>query len=571
MMAEGYWFCLQCSAKIPPELNNNKHKGTCPECKQNVDFVPFNPKDVDAETKYLIEQQRKEKEFIQKKWNKQEEQDNIVEIEQDLIDILKDPNLLIITTIEIQEAEGIAGEEDTIIVGIIVANTRLVKEAFAESKNLFFSDKTGVGKDRVTKAIMIVVVPECDNIHVTKMSKEAFTYWHANEDDWTWDGKVIHFEDIPQSILNCDTFKVMASGGTEAVVVKDQRTIEIPIEGKPVMIITSHHANPSDENLRRFPIGALDNTVEQTKRIKAKISQKYSRRTNVEPNTDLRQALHSLKPYDVVIHYSELIEHFFPEEIISRTQYAQFLDYICSSAVFHQYQREKTEDGRLIADADDYMIARLLLIYTTSNPKGIPTSREYREILDILRENVAPMTINEILLDERCDKSKDWLYKNLPKLLSTKLVVRNKRAEDAGAITKDVMTYQYAKGLNMEALPTWSELGEKIRRMIIDDDVELSEQDQDFLNWFNENDVYFAVDLENRFYLVLFGQIIPFIREELLVFEVLLAFFNKRNKDRYAKYGDGSKLDGSSLSLTSKIKPVGPKYDDEGYDASDLG
>ncbi|MCK4822755.1 hypothetical protein KA005_43730, partial [bacterium] len=332
------------------------------------------------------------------------------------------------------------------------------------------------------------------------------------EEGWTWDAKVIHFEDISQTLLNCDTFKVMASGGSKAVVVKDQQTIEIPIEGKPVMIITSHHANPSDENLRRFPIGTLDDTVEQTKRIKAKISQKYSRRKSVEPNTDLRRALHSLKSYKVVIPYSELIEHFFPEEIIARTQYARFLEYICSSAVFHQYQREKTEDGRLIADADDYMIARLLLLYTTSNPKGIPISREYREILDILRENVAPMDINEILADERCVKSKTWLYKNLPELLSTKLVVRSTRAEEAGAITRDVMTYQYAKELNMEALPTWIELGEKIRRMITDDDVELSEQDQDFLNWFNENDVYFAVDQENRFYLVLFGQIIPFIR-----------------------------------------------------------
>lgn len=571
-MTEGCWFCLQCGAEVPKERINTERKGICPSCKKNVYFIASNPTSFDAETKYKIEKQRKEEEYVQKRWKEQESAGKKFKPEKELIDILKDSSLLVNTIKEIQEAEGIAGEEDTILAGIIVANTRLVKNASAESKNLFYSDTTGIGKDRVTKAIKDVLVPKEANLHVTKMTPEAFTYWHANEPEWTWDDKVIHFEDITQKILNCSTFKVMASGGSKAVVVKDQKTIEIPIEGKPVMILTSHHANPIDENLRRFPIGGLDKSLEQTRRIKSKISEKYSGRKKIQPNIALRRALYSLKTFEVVIPYAELIQHFFPEDMIMRTHYDRFLSYICSSAVFHQHQRERNGDGALIAEPDDYMIARTVLIYTTSNPKMIPTSREYREILAILRENIIPMSINEILYDERCKKSKDWLYKNLHKLMETGLIIRDERIEEAGAVIRGVTTYQYAQGLNARVIPKWEELGRKICNLVFNeiDDTSLSNEEKNFLEWFSENDISIAVDEEGKYYVVLFEQIIPIYREDLLVFEVLLAFFNKRNKERYKKYDIADKLEGGSLSLSSKIRKLGGDEDVEYYDSSNI-
>jgi len=99
------------------------------------------------------------------------------------------------------------------------------------------------------------------------MTPEAFTYWHYKEDGFSWDNKVIHFEDITQQLLNCSTFKTMSSGDNLAVIVKEQKTIEIPIPGKPCMILTSHHTNPRDEALRRFRIGALNDTENQRKSI----------------------------------------------------------------------------------------------------------------------------------------------------------------------------------------------------------------------------------------------------------------------------------------------------------------
>ena len=369
---------------------------------------------------------------------------------------MADPNLLVDTIKEIQKE--VSGEEDTIISEIIVATTRLVKGSIPESKNLFLSDTTGIGKDHVTKKTFEVVVPEEDHYHVTKMSKEAFTYWHKGE---PWDNKVIHFEDITQELLNSSTFKTMSSGGSYAVVVKDQTSIEIPIDGKPCMILTSHHANPQSEALRRFPIGALNETLNQTKRIKDKISRKYTGRSENKIDYVIRSAVQSLEPHAVIIPYAELIQHFFPEDILMRTHYQRFLDYICASAVFHQCQRDKTEDGKLIATADDYMIARIVLIYTTSNPKMIPMSKEYRDLVKLLQENVEPMTVNEIYI--KYDKSKDWLYKNLPNLVETKLIGMSKTYKEESK--KDVFTYQYILSENPYSLPTWNDVGKQILKI----------------------------------------------------------------------------------------------------------
>ena len=454
---------------------------------------------------------------------------------------MADPNFLINTIKEIQK--DVAGEEDTIIALIIVATTRLVKNATPESRNLLLSDTTGIGKDHTTKKVIETIIPEEDHLHVTKMSNQAFTYWHANEKDWSWDEKVIHFEDITSDLLNCSTFKVMASGDSLTVVVKEQKSIEISVNGKPCMILTSHHANLEDEGLRRFPIGGLNDTLDQTKRIKDKISKTFTGRETYKPDIILRSALISLDPYSVIIPYAELIQHFFPDDILMRTHYHRFLIYICASAVFHQAQRDKTEDGKLIPTPDDYMIARLVLIYTTSNPKMIPMSKEYRDILEILQKNVEPMSVAEIFL--KCDKSKDWLYRNLPKIITTKLVIKSERLDERA--NKNINTYQYSPGLNFNAIPTWHEIQQKIEKIINKTKNTKKTDDENILEkWFYDNEIKPRKPKNKKddgFSLVFLEHKIPFNRKVFSVFLVLRQYLRERDEKRYSKYFEERDLD----------------------------
>ena len=512
---------------------------TAKQQKKTVEQIMKN-KNVDRETAWRTKKQRDEDKYREEQWTKQEKKTKTI-AEGDKKDFdkikekMRDPNLLIDVVREVQKE--VAGEEDTILAEIIVATTRLVSGASPESKNLFLSDKTGIGKDFTTSKTLEVIIPEDDNVHVTKMSKEAFTYWHNNESEWNWDEKVIHFEDITQSLLNCSTFKVMSSGGSYAVVVKDQTTIEIPINGKPCMILTSHHANPEDEALRRFPIGALNDSKEQTKRIKDKVAKRYTGREIISPDYTIRSAVQSLDPHSVIIPFAELIQFFFPEDVIMRTHFRRFLDYICSSAIFHQHQREKTDDGKIITTPDDYMIARMALIYTTSNPKMIPMSKEYRDVLTILQEDVQPMTVNDIFL--KCDgHSKKWLYTHLPKIAATKLIERGKQlSKDAN---REIETYQFAD-INPHAVPTWDKILSEMNKVI--ENTENTEntktnttEESDLEKWFLLNKKNAKKPKSISAVLHFSGGLKPFNRKVFSVFSKISCFLRERDEKRYKKY-----------------------------------
>ena len=537
----------------------------CPDKKAAIELnkKAKHPKEVEAERK---KEQKELEEYkrLRNKFAKAELGDQLKTVmygpgptpeeKEKCISILKKPSLLVDTTIEVKKE--VAGEEDAIISEIIVSNTRLVKGASPESKNLFLSDKTGIGKDHVTKKTLSVVIPKKDNVYVTKMSKEAFTYWHNNEPEWNWNEKVIHFEDITQSLLNCSTFKVMSSGGSYAVVVKDQKTIEIPINGKPVMILTSHHANPEDEALRRFPIGALNDSREQTKRIKDKVAKKYTGIEKNIPDNTLRNAVQSLKPYSVLIPYAELIQFFFPEDVLMRTHFHRFLDYICSSAVFHQYQREKTEDGKLIATLDDYMIARMVLIYTTSNPKMIPMSKEYRDVLKILQENIQPMAVNDIFL--KCDHSKKWLYKHLPGLTATKLIERGKQqSKDAN---REIETYQFAD-INPHAVPTWNKILIEMDKVIektekTENTEKNTTEESDLEKWFLLNKKNAKKPKSTSAVLHFSGGLKPLNRKVFSVFSKISCFLRQMDEKRYKKYYEEDELTEVKPSQYDKIREI---------------
>lgn len=441
---------------------------------------------------------------------------------------LTKPSLLVDTIKEVQK-NGVAGEEDTILALCILSSTRLVKNVSAEAKNLFLSDKTGLGKDYTTNKTLEVILPENLHFHVTKMTPEAFTYWHnsENEPDWTWDDKVIHFEDITQSLLNCSTFKTMASGGSHAVVVIDQETKLIKINGKPVMIATSHHANPEDEALRRFPIGGLDETDEQTKRIKKNIAEHYAGKGNEETNQGLRLALQELRSFPVIIPYAELLQYCFPDDTLMRTHFKRFLDYISASCVFHQGQR-KLKDGVLIAEPDDYMIARMVLIYTSSFEQMKPISKEFRDVIEIIRDNEKEMTVKELFLHPSFNHSKMWLYRHLPKI--TELGIIKKTSKEIDDANKKVDAYVYTD-INARALPTWNKIIDAIKKVDVKTVKTVktknkSTEENDLIKWFSQpmlKPVFTAL-------------LKPTNREVLTVFTVLTNFLKESNEKKFGKY-----------------------------------
>ena len=89
-------------------------------------------------------------------------------------------------------------------------------------------------------------------------------------------------------------------------------------------------------------------------------------------------------------------------------------------------------------------------------------SKEYRDVLNILIQNVDPMTVDDIFV--KGAKSKDWYYRHLPKLCETGLIITGKTYIEKA--NKEVKTYQYAPEENPNAIPTWLGIGKKLEDII---------------------------------------------------------------------------------------------------------
>jgi hypothetical protein len=307
--------------------------------------------------------------------------------EERLLRILKRKNLFNEIT-EIELDKKIVGEVEARKVIFLCACGRLVENCQIASYNLLVNDDAGTGKDYVTHATLSII-PKEQYVKKTRISPAVFTYWHnSNYDpDWTWDGKVFYTEDISESVLNHEVFKVMCSSGSEATVVIKQRAIDIHIEGKPVMITTTATSIPNPELTRRFEMLNLSENKDQTKAIIERHAKFAVAGISPEYNSDYTKAMSLLKRVKVRIPYANKLCSLFPtESIMMRTKFPRFLDIIKSSAAFHQNQRKTDKNGFLLANGQDYEISCQIMRTLISNRYFIPLTKIQRKIVAFFEE-----------------------------------------------------------------------------------------------------------------------------------------------------------------------------------------
>lgn len=255
------------------------------------------------------------------------------------------------------------------------------------SFNLCVDSSSGAGKDKIAKAV-IEYFPKEITFSPSRISPTAFNYWHTNDPAFSWDGKAVYLEDIPNNVLNSEVFKVMSSSGSKAVIVINGKAQELEVRGKPVMIITTATAEPNSENLRRFPRISLDESIDQTKGIMKRQAKYAAEGKAIEYNETIKRSITLLRRVKVKIPYAEKLPDHFPQDhIIMRTHFNRFLDLIKASAALHQYQRKNDLQGFVIADSQDYDIARIALMKSTSNRLMIPLTKKQRLFVEFIEKN----------------------------------------------------------------------------------------------------------------------------------------------------------------------------------------
>ncbi|MFA5992765.1 MAG: hypothetical protein WC796_03600 [Candidatus Pacearchaeota archaeon] len=304
-----------------------------------------------------------------------------------IMNILMNPNLFyeIIDEFDKKIVEEISARK----VIFLCSQGRLVKNHQIASYNLLVNDEAGVGKDYVCNAIL-EILPNETYIHKTRISPTVFTYWHnkASEPLWTWNGKVFYPEDISETVLNSDVFKVMCSNGSSAIITIKNRAVDIEIDGKPVIITTTANSTPNSELTRRFAILNLNSSENQTKLIMKRHSQYKKLGVVPDYNIDFKEAMSYLERVSVRIPFADILDKFFPyKSIIMRTHYPRFLDFISASAALYQFQRQKDVNGFVLAVGQDYDIARECFLALCSNKYMIPLTINQKKILEVFEKN----------------------------------------------------------------------------------------------------------------------------------------------------------------------------------------
>ncbi|MEI6732167.1 MAG: hypothetical protein WCK90_05840 [archaeon] len=301
--------------------------------------------------------------------------------------VLQQPELFEILLEEV--GKKVVGEQEAIRVILLCSAGRFVENHQVASYNLLVNSESGTGKDYVVSKTL-EIIPSKYYVRRTRISPTVLTYWHnaKYEPDWTWDGQVFYCEDISESVLNSDVFKVMCSNGSSATVTIKQRAVDVEVKGKPVIITTTASATPNPEMIRRMVLLQLNESVNQTTEIMKRHAELRQTGELPEYDPDLIKAQELLKRVKISIPFSNKIYPHFPNEnILMRTNFPRFLDFIAASTALHQHQRKQDEKGFYIAEGRDYEIARECFLTLFNNKYMIPLTSNQRRLLSYFETN----------------------------------------------------------------------------------------------------------------------------------------------------------------------------------------
>lgn len=381
------------------------------------------------------------------------------------IEFLKKPTLLIDLTNEVHKKA--VGEDKPTKTIFLICCLGKVKNKSPASANLCINGASGTGKDFLTGAVL-ALLPEKKIFARRRISSKALDYVLSQHQTRDWSDYILYLEDVSDGVLNAESVKTLmtASPDKENIVsvVVDGAVKDLKVKGKPVFIFTTAKSKPNEETLRRLPFLFLDESEKQTRAILEKQADNAMNGVVEECSQVSKKFFNGLEKVEVVIPYAKKVQHNLSDkwikkskrfQIVLRTVFPRFLDYIKASAALHQHQREKVEE-KIIANPEDYENARLALIATTSNSLMIPLSRDHKELLDLVSKDfpeggtAAQISIKISKWEER------WLRANLDRLTDQGFVEKTPLV--FGNSDKPVANYRvYTDVFNFD-LPSWEEI-----------------------------------------------------------------------------------------------------------------
>lgn len=293
--------------------------------------------------------------------------------------LLDDPRL--IDRIEAAiSCRGYAGDATPPVMAYLALTSRLLDRPL----NLAFVAPSGAGKNRAVDAALELMPPEA--FHLEKAgSARALIY---SEESFEHRAVIVAEADsIPQDEGSAaSAIRSLAEDGfmTYDVVQTDPQTGNLVtrriVKAGPTALITTSTRPLKEQLSTRVLTVAVNDTPEQTRNVlRAHARAVNGHRPNFDPAllVDLQRWYALTGDRDVTIPFSVGLAELVPNtHVRMRRDFRQFLTIVQAVALLHQRQRDRDDDGRIVATFDDYAMARRLALsaFTTAATDGVTPS-----------------------------------------------------------------------------------------------------------------------------------------------------------------------------------------------------
>jgi DNA primase len=261
-------------------------------------------------------------------------------------------------------ATGIVGEEQTRFLVFAVAVSYMQKQPL----HVLIQGSSASGKTLLLRKIMELLPEEKSKVY-TRITEKSL-YHTGNELRHTtmaiedWDGLPIEVQYVVREFQTGDG---LSSLSTVKDAAGDSKSSEIKAYGPIASIMCTTHGSIYEDNMSRCFLVAVDESEEQTKRILE--YQNARRRGDIDKKAEeaaknfIRNFIELLEPCEVVNPYAGKVNLPNNAHKIRRLN-DLYLIFVEQIAWLHQFQRQKDEQGRIIATKKDLKLACSLLFET---------------------------------------------------------------------------------------------------------------------------------------------------------------------------------------------------------------
>ena len=287
---------------------------------------------------------------------------------------------------------GVAGEKELAATIYLVGTSRLLPRPLAA----IVQGPSSTGKSFVIDKTATLFPPDAV-IHATQMSPQAL--FHMKPGSLQHRFIVAGERSRQENDETADTTRAlreMISAGRLVKLIATKvgdgiETVTIEQEGPIAYVESTTLSKVFDEDANRCVMLTTDEQSEQTRRIIKRLAEGFAGVVADGEAVAIIERHHALqrtlRQASIVVPYAERLgEMLAAERVETRRAFPQLVAMIQASALLHQFQRQIDGDGRLVASADDYKLARHLLAKPFGRLLGgrlsDPASRFYGRLRD---------------------------------------------------------------------------------------------------------------------------------------------------------------------------------------------